>query len=320
MDQATASAANGTASPLEEDIASFAAHLHAGNLAPRTIETYTEACRQFAAFLTAQGMPRTIETIHREHVEAFIRDLLERWKPATAHNRYAGLQALFRWAVDEELVKASPMAKMRPPKIPETPVPVLRQEQLEALLAVAKRDKTFLGRRDHAILRLLIKTGARRAELANLRWFGDRDDRGDVDLSVAGQEIVRVLGKGRRERQLAIDPATAAALRLYLRERRVHPHAHLPWLWVGQKGRLTESGLAQMVRERGRQAGLGDHVHPHQLRHSYAHRAMAAGMTETNLMRLAGWRSPAMLRRYASSAGTERALAAQRALNAEDDL
>lgn len=60
-------------------------------------------------------MPRTIETIHREHVEASIRQLLERWTPSTAHNRYAGLQRIFKWAVSEDLIKDSPMARMRPP-------------------------------------------------------------------------------------------------------------------------------------------------------------------------------------------------------------
>ena len=72
---------------LAVNMASFGRHLRAENLSPRTQETYTEAVRQFARFVAAQGMPQEVANIRREHVEAFIADLLERWKPATASNR-----------------------------------------------------------------------------------------------------------------------------------------------------------------------------------------------------------------------------------------
>ena len=71
-------------------------------------------------------------------------------------------------------------------------------------------------------------------------------------------------------------------------------------LWIGKFGRITESGFAQILRRRGRQAGLKG-FHPHQLRHTFAHLWLSEGGSETNLMRLAGWQSRAMLRRYGAA-------------------
>jgi integrase len=69
----------------------------------------------------------------REDVETWIALLLGRWKPSTAHNRYRGLHAFYRW-LEEDI--PSPMAKMKPPAVPDQPVPVLSEPQLRALFAV----------------------------------------------------------------------------------------------------------------------------------------------------------------------------------------
>jgi integrase len=73
-------------------------------------------------------------------------------------------------------------------------------------------------------------------------------------------------------------------------------------------------------RRRGEQAGLGDKLHPHLFRHTFAHLMLAGGMQEGDLMLLAGWQSREMLKRYGASAATERALAASARMSPGDKL
>ena len=78
---------------------SFRRTLEAENKSPRTIEAYTDAVRLLATYCQAHGHPILAGELRREHIQDFIADQLARWKPATAHNRYRGLHAFFKWAV-----------------------------------------------------------------------------------------------------------------------------------------------------------------------------------------------------------------------------
>ena len=204
-------------------VRSFERHLRAENRSERTVENYLESLHQAEVFLRSRG--RRLEEATKVDLEDFLADLLARRSASTAATRYKVLRILYRWLEEEEDVP-SPMAKMKPPIVPEQPVPVIPDDGLRRLLKVCE-GKGFEARRDTVLIMLLLDTGARRGELVGLKLT-------DVDLDL---DVLLVLGKGRRERALPFGHKAALALDRYLRVR--VPYQPVVVL-VDKHGRIAE--------------------------------------------------------------------------------
>jgi site-specific recombinase XerD len=287
---------------------SWGVHLEAANLSPNTIKLYLSGVRDLRRFLAATGMPTDVGDVTREHIEAYLVQLRERTSASTAATRYRGLRQMFKWLVEEGEITRNPFERMRPPKVEEQAVPVIPKVDLAALIK-SLAGTGFEDRRDTAIVRLFLNTGARLDEMAQLQL--------EV-VSLQHRELY-VLGKGRKARVLPLGAKAVKDLDRYLRVRARHKHEHLPWLWLSSKGQLTSSGIAQMIKRRCKAAGVRA-IHPHQFRHTFSHLWLVGGGNEHDLAKLNGWSSLQMVGRYASSAAGDRARLAHQRISPGDDI
>lgn len=285
---------------------SWELHLRAERKSPATVKQYGDGVRRFLAWADETGADPILD---RPTVNAFVAALLDSGaEPATARARHLALRRFSTWLFEEGESDTDALLGSKAPKLDTKVTPSLTEDELRRLIK-ACTGPDFRERRDEAIVRLMVETGARAGEVIGLTVA-------DVDLA-RGTAVVR-RGKGGKGRVVPFGPQTARAIDRYLRLRRGHLRAELPALWLGDRGKaFTYYALHKTLKMRGDMAGLVD-FHPHVLRHTAAARWLAAGGSEGGLMAVAGWSRRDMIDRYTAHTAAGRAADEARALNLGD--
>jgi integrase/recombinase XerC len=273
----------------------FQFHLRSRNLAPSTIKVANETLRLFLA--TNDPLTTT-----RNDLQRYLGAMQQRCRPSTVWTAWRHLKAFFGWLEAEGDITTNPMAGIPKPIVPPTEVDVLTAEQVRTLLATCQGRKRE-DRRDNALLCIMLDTGMRLSEVTALTV----EDIG-TDASL------RIFGKGRKWRTVALGERSSLALMRWLRIRGQQPGG----LFTGRKGPLCAGGIRRIVERRGAEAGLS--LHPHMLRHTFVDLWLRSGGNEVDLARLCGWTSIRMAELYARQRADERALSAHSNIRPLDGL
>lgn len=257
------------------------------NASALTLKSYREDLQALAAYLAeAHGgqcpPPGRVTTLD---LRGFVASLHEAgYAKATVARRLACLRSFFRFALREEWVQTNPARPLRNPRGGRKLPHFLTSAEIGRLLSVPAAD-TPLGLRDRAILETLYSAGLRVSELVALRD-------GDVDLAAG---LLRVRGKGRRERLGLLGTHAVRALERWLQRRRLHPSQpagpDAP-VFVNRFGRpLTTRSVARLLEKYLRQAQLDTRATPHTLRHSFATHLLDRGADIRSVQELLGHKS-----------------------------
>lgn len=296
-------------------ITSWRLALGADGYADNTVAAYQKAVVDFAVWLDREHPDLAPVDARRDHIRAWVVAVRTRTSSGSARSMLPGVRHFYRWMLDEGETDADPTEGIRTPRANNTRTPTLTDAQIRALLGTcAGRD--FVSRRDAAIILAFVDGGLRLAELADL----------PVDAVDIVARMLFVEGKGSnrsgpRRRAVPLGVKATQAIDRYIRERRKHPYADRPQLWLGGRGRptLSADGIDAMLKRRAALVGIQG-LHPHQFRHSWASAFRRAGGSEGDLMVLGGWNSRQMLDRYGRTEADERAREAYRRRSFGDRL
>jgi integrase/recombinase XerC len=268
-------------SPLARDVDRFVEHLlQAKDASPHTLRAYAADLRQLLDILTELGVERA-EDVRPRHLRRFLARLDGLGLAhSTVQRKLSAARSLFKRLVDEGRLELHPATGLRQRRGRRSLPGALGLDEVEALLAAPDQTRPE-GRRDRALLELVYSAGTRAAETVGV-------DRDDLDLA---RGLVRVRGKGRKERLAPVGRFAVEALRTYLDDpERPSPAAgHEAAVFLNARGgRLTTRSLQRVVEKQALRAGLRRRPTPHTLRHSFATHLLDAGADLRSVQELLG--------------------------------
>jgi integrase/recombinase XerD len=236
-------------------------------LSRNTLDAYRRDLVLFGQWLAAQGpAAKALPEAGEADISAYFAARHDQTRATTANRRLTVFKRFFRWALRERLIAADPtlrlLAARQPLRVPKT----LSEAQVEALLA-APDTGTPLGLRDRAMLELMYASGLRVSELVTLRTFS-------VGMN---EQVLRITGKGNKERLVPFGQVAGDWLQRYLRDAR-------PQILAGQQSEdlfvtargahageaMTRAMFWQLVKKYAQQVGITAPLSPHTLRHAFA--------------------------------------------------
>ena len=301
---------------MKELIAKFVEYLtFERNASPNTIREYRRDLQQFVAYLTPPGektMP--IGKIDHKVIREFVGwSYDQKLEKSSVARKLAALRTFFKFCVRESVVKQNPARLVSTPKLPKRVPRVITAEEMNGFLdnilspviapshrkrrtsSRANENPKLLIKRDRAILELLYASGLRVSELVGLN-LGDIDRRG---------LMLRVLGKGRKERIVPYGASAQAALEVYwpIREELLNrPGAkkrEIVAVFLNDYGsRLGARSVRTIVKKYSRLANVNWDLHPHALRHAFATHLLADGADLRAIQELLGHVSLSTTQRY----------------------
>jgi integrase/recombinase XerC len=286
------------------------------NLSPHTVRAYDSDLSQFLAHVAGKaGVERrnlTPSALDRDAIRAFLSSIHASGQTrATSARKLAAVRTFLRYLRREALIDTDPGALVGTPK-PAVRMPAHLSEQQMTRLLEAPDQSQPLGRRDRAVLELFYASGLRLSELAGV-------DVEDVNLSA---KMVRVLGKGGKERLVPFNSSTASAIRLYLKDREQLVRGTAAWskpadagshmkhararhtrrreaLFVNYRGGpLSVRSIDRLVRRYVASAGTRSCISPHALRHSFATHLLQRGADLRVIQELLGHARLSTTERY----------------------
>ena len=283
---------------MEKLIEQYRAHLrNERNVSPHTLRNYLSDLHQFHQFVSERkwAVDSTgcvdVRKLEIQIVRAFLASLTPGRKKSSLGRKIAALKGFFKYLVTTRQLDDNPMISIHSPKN-DKPLPAFLSVDDVFQLLGAVKIKTELDVRDRAVLEFFYSTGVRVSELVGLNWA-------DVDFRL---EIVRVTGKGSKERIVPIGEIALEALQDYAREQRKRWNFSCKGetaVFLNNRGkRITTRSVARIVEKHLKQAGIYVKMGPHGLRHSFATHLLNSGADLRSIQELLGHASLSTTQRY----------------------